>query len=101
MTYLLWSLIWLPLILLAIYPLAIQFERGNKWRLLFWLYYPAGILDVLLNFTILALYTWDFPARGEWTFSTRLKRLQYYPGWRGAVARVIRDYLNFWQKGHV
>lgn len=101
MTLLLWQFVWLPLLLFVLYPLAIQYERGGWWRWLFWLYYPAGLLDVYLNYTTLALYTWDFPVRGEWTFSTRLKRLQFYPGWRGAVARVIRDYLNFWQKGHV
>ena len=101
MTWLLWPLVWLPLILLAVYPLAIQYERGGQWRLLLPVYLAAGLLDVLLNYTALVLYTWDFPAHGEWTFSTRLKRLQYYSGLRGSIARVCRDYLNFWQKGHV
>lgn len=96
-----WMLFYLPLILLVVYPLAIQYERGGKWRVLIVLYLPAGVLDVLLNYTTLALYTWDFPARGEWTFSTRVRRLQYYPGWRGAIARLLKTYLNFWQKGHV
>lgn len=101
MIYLAWLMLWLPLILLLAYPPAIQFERGGWWRLLFWIYYPAVVLNVFLNHTTLALYLWDLPARGEWTFSTRLKRLQYYPGWRGVVARVIRDYLNFFQNNHV
>lgn len=101
MTLLCWLLLWLPLALLAAYPLAIQFERGGKWRLLFWIYYPAVVLNVFLNHTTLALYTWDFPASGEWTFSTRLKRLQYDRGWRGTVALPLKTYLNFWQKGHV
>lgn len=96
-----WLLLWLPLILLAVYPVAIQYERGGWWRCLFWVYFPAVVLNVFLNHTTLALYLWDFPARGEWTFSTRVRRLQYYPGWRGAIARLLKTYLNFWQKGHV
>lgn len=114
---LLWQFVWLPLLLLLVFPVAIQYER-ETWP--HWMPFVGGgpfprilrvvckviagfalLFDVYLNFTTLALYIWDRPARGEWTFSTRLKRLQFYPGWRGAVARVIRDYLNFFQARHV
>ncbi len=99
MIWLLWQFLYLPLLLALLFPAVIKYENGVKW--LKWPYYFTAGLDVYLNFTTLAIYTLDWPARGEWTFSTRLKRLQYYPGWKGAVARMCRDYLNFWQKGHV
>lgn len=95
MTLLIWLLLWLPLILLAVYPAAIQFERGGKWRWLFWLYYPAGLLDVLLNYTVLALYTWDRPLAGEFTFSRRLRRLQYRTDWRRWFVVVLKPYLDY------
>ena len=89
-------------ILLAIfYPIAVQAERGGWWLIVTPITFIALILDVVANYTELALITWDFPANGEWTFSTRLKRLQYYTGWRGSFARVCRDYCNFFDAGHV
>ena len=90
-----WLLLWLPLILLAVYPAAIQFERGGWWRLLFWLYYPAAVLDVLLNYTVLALYTWDFPRAGEYTFSRRLSRLLLRSDWRRWFAVVLKSFLDY------
>lgn len=93
----------MSLLLLVLYPFAIQFERGGWWRLLFPLTLLALIVDVWCNYTELALLTWDRPAKGEYTFSTRIKRLQYYPGWRGGFARLVRDYTNFFdpQGDHV
>lgn len=93
----------MSLLLLVLYPFAIQFERGGWWRLLFPVTLLALIVDVWCNYTELALLTWDRPAKGEYTFSTRIKRLQYYPGWRGGFARLVRDYTNFFdpQKDHV
>jgi len=99
MTFLLWQFIYLPLILAAVYPLAIQYEKNKKWAIIF--YVPAFMLNIWLNFTTLAIYTWDFPKAFEFTFSTRLKRLKSATNWRGSISRVCADYLNFWQKGHV
>ncbi|WP_294767256.1 hypothetical protein [uncultured Rhodoferax sp.] len=96
-----WQFVWLPLLTLLWYPVAIQFERGGWWRLLFWAYIPVGLADVWLNYTTLVLYMWDRPRAGEYTFSRRIKRLKTDTGWRGSIARVLRDYLNFWQAGHV
>lgn len=90
-----WLLLYPPLILLAVYPLAIQYERGGWWHWLFWLYFPAGLLDVLLNYTTLALYTWDFPKAGEYTFSRRLSRLQRQTDWRRWFAVVLKPFLDY------
>ena len=82
------------LILLPLYCIGIQYERGGWWRIC---YVPALIglvLDVILNFTELALITFDFPLRGEWTFSKRLSRLQHAPGARGEFAWYIARCLD-------
>lgn len=91
----------MTILLALLYPIAVQYDRGGWWRLLAPVTFPALVIDVIANYTELALITWDFPAKGEWTFSTRLKRLQYYTGWRGSFARVARDYCNFFDAGHV
>jgi len=88
-------------LLAILYPIAVQAERGGWWLIVTPVTFVALILDVVANYTELALITWDFPTKGEWTFSTRLKRLQYYTGWRGKFARVAKDYCNFFDPGHV
>lgn len=82
-------------------PLALQYERGGWWRLVAPITLAALIIDVLANYTVLALLTWDWPARGEWTFSTRCVRLQYYPTFGGRVARWTKAYCNFFRPGHI
>lgn len=95
MTLLVWLLLWLPLALLVAYPLAIQYERGGKWRVLLPLYLAAGVVDVLLNYTTLVLYTWDRPLAGEYTFSRRLKRLQLRAGWRQPLYQWLQRFLDY------
>jgi hypothetical protein len=85
----------MSLLLLILYPFAIQVERGGLWRLMLPVTVLALVVDVIANYTELALLTWDWPTRNEWTFSTRCVRLQYYPGWRGAVARATQAYTNY------
>ena len=85
----------MSILLLILYPFAIQIERGGLWRLLLPVTLLALIVDVVANYTELALLTWDWPAKGEWTFSTRLVRLQYYSGWRGYFARCVVNYTDF------
>lgn len=82
-------------LLAVLYPLVIQYERGGWWRLLAPLTLFALIIDVVANYTELALLTWDFPRTGEWTFSQRLKRLQYDMSWRQDLANIIIKYLDF------
>lgn len=89
----------LSLIVLALYPLAIQYEvRG--WRIKYF-YWSVGLLDVLVNYTELAVLTADFPKRGEYTFSTRLIRLRRGNWYNRLWARAVIPYLNYFQPGHV
>lgn len=83
-------------ILLAIlYPLAIQYLRGGLWRLVLPITFLAFFIDVIANYTELALLTWDFPQKGEHTFSERLVRLRYYSDFRGEIARLVIPYLDY------
>lgn len=91
----------MSVLLALLYPIAVQYERGGWWRLLAPVTISALVIDIIANYTELALLTWDFPMRGEYTFSTRLKRLQRERGWRGSLARPIVAYLNFFYPGHV
>lgn len=63
------------------------------WCLAFPMILTAIILDVALNFTAFAVLMWDFPRRGEWTFSQRLNRLIKDDGWRGKIALWLADNL--------
>ena len=56
-------------------------------------------VNMLANYTELALLTWDFPQEGEHTFSQRLKRLVREDGWRGVLARGIAEVLNYFAPG--
>lgn len=84
----------MSLLLLLIYPFAIQIERGGIFLVLAPITGLALLIDVIANYTELALITRDWPARGEWTFSTRCKRLQYYDTPGGAIARWTKSYCN-------
>jgi hypothetical protein len=81
-------------VLLPLYFIAIQFERGGNWRILAPFVAVALVVDVLLNYTELAIYTLDIPSRGEWTFSSRLRRLRLNTDWRGTVARYLARVLD-------
>ena len=85
----------MSILLAIIYPLAVQIERKGWWYLLAPVTIFALVIDVIANYTELALMTWDFPRRGEHTFSTRLLRLKHDAGWRGFCARLIAKYLNY------
>lgn len=82
------------LILLPLYAIGIQVERGGWWRVLWPFTLVALFWDIVLNFTELALLTLDYPEWGEWTFSKRLSRLRFDYGWRGQVARYLKRCLD-------
>jgi hypothetical protein len=81
-------------LLLPLYFIAIQYERGGSWRWLKLFGVAALIIDVILNFTELAILTLDFPKWGEWTFSKRLERLQKSTGRRKELALYIGGCLD-------
>ena len=84
----------MSILLALLYPIAIQYERGGWWYLVLPITALALIVDVVANFTELAILTWDFPRRNEWTFSQRLSRLRYNGDWRGTTARYIVRVLD-------
>jgi hypothetical protein len=84
----------LPLLMLSSYVVGIQYQRGGLWRVFIIVAIPAAVLDVVLNYTLFVVYMLDFPEKGEYTFSKRLKRLNTQYGPRGAVARGISYILN-------
>lgn len=91
----------ISIFLAILYPIAIQYERGGWWRVLAPLLILALIVDIIANYTELALLTWDWPQRGEYTFSQRLTRLRYYGDWRGNIARSVIPYLDYFDPdGH-
>jgi hypothetical protein len=81
-------------ILLPLYFISVQYERGGLWRVCAVFGVIGLVIDVILNYTELALITLDFPKWGEWTFSKRLTRLQHNTDWRGDFARYLANCLN-------
>lgn len=84
----------MTLLLWILYPIAIQYERGGWWRAVLPITAIALIVDVIANYTELALLTWDFPKAGEYTFSQRLVRLNKEEGFRGIMAQYITKILD-------
>lgn len=85
----------MSLLLALLYIPAVQYTRGGWWRLLVPVTLFALLLDVIANYTELALLTWDWPRKREYTFSTRLIRLQHSADWRGKLVRPIVTFLNY------
>lgn len=57
--------------------------------------------DVIYNYTYGSVVFWQFPRRGEYTFTARLKRTITLNTWRGDIARFICRYLvEPWDAGH-
>lgn len=81
-------------VLLPLYFISIQHERGGLWLLLIPIALFSLVIDVILNYTELSVLTCDFPKKGEWTFSKRLSRLQHNTDWRGDFARYLANCLN-------
>ena len=65
----------------------------TAWALAFPLVVVALLLDIALNYTLFALLLWDFPQKGEYTFSQRLSRLVRGDGWKACVADWIAKSL--------
>jgi len=83
----------ISILLMLIYPLAIQYERKGLCIILLPLYIIAGFLSFLANHTEMSLiYGW--PRKGEWTLSKRLRRLSYLSGWRGTLAFWMANYTD-------
>lgn len=92
------SPLWLPALLFLLYCVGVQYEREGLpkgWHVFFSFFaVVALLLDVVLNYTLFIVYTWDIPQAREYTFSDRLGRLERDTGWRGKLARPIVWVLN-------
>jgi hypothetical protein len=91
----------MSLLLLLLYPIAVQYERGGLWRIVMPITLVTLVIDVIANYTELALLTWDFPQEGEYTFSDRLVRLKHNGDWRGVIARMAVWYCDIFFEGHI
>jgi len=91
----------MTILLALLYPLAIQYQRSGYWRILAPLTLFTAIVDVVANYTELAVLTFDFPRTGETTFSKRCARLIHQDGWAGSVGRLTQRYCNFFMAGHI
>lgn len=118
------NVVWFLLCIYALWPLYVftmamlrAHEAGQvsvvAWILAAPIVFTALVWDIVLNFTILAILTLDFPelrvgvrwvsvwklkipvahVSGEWTFSQRLARLVRDTGWRGKLSNWIADSL--------
>lgn len=83
-----------PFLLALLFPFAIQYERGGRYRWLLVFYAAAALLSTLVNFTWLSLLLWELPRKREITTSQRCERLVFDPTWRGSVGRAIARYTN-------
>lgn len=84
-----------PLLLLALYALFIQHNRGPRWVVFKLVAIPALPLDIILNYTLFPLLLQYWPTTGEWTFSQTTGRMVNDTTWRGGVFRVVKDVLNW------
>lgn len=91
----------MTLLLIILFPFAVLYYRGGFWRLFFPVTLCAFIIDVVANWTELSLLLWQFPKRGEWTFSMRIERLIHGYGWRSNIANRVAVVLNSIQPGHI
>lgn len=89
------------LLLLPCYFLGAQSEKQVYLAPLAVFGWVGAVLSLVLNYTELAIITWDWPRSGEWTFSKRLPRLARRDDWRGAFARYVASVLNAIEPGHV
>ena len=94
------------IILLLLYPLAIQYQRGGAWLVLYPVALVALALDAASNFLEMPLIFWERSPPGEYTCSQRLDRyLGGYIGiqndWRFEFSRPFAAYLNFFMPRHI
>jgi hypothetical protein len=85
-----------PLLMFLLYVVGIQYESGAWLRTcLMPLVAVAALLDVFLNYTVFYLYTgFDWPEKGEYTFSQRMPRLIDKGGWVGRLCLILAIALN-------
>ena len=102
----------LPLLMLMLYVVGIQFERPTLWTPLRYICVPVALialfLDVILNWSLFSVYLRQWPEYEitdtvqcvEWTFSERINRLCLERSWQGRMSLAIGRFLNFFAYGN-
>lgn len=72
----------------------IQHERGGWWQLCHVFGIVGFLPDVVANYTTVAVIFRRWPGRA-FTFSKHLKPLSLLPGWRGRIANIVADVLDW------
>lgn len=77
-----------------LYPLAIQAKRKGPWVILWPLVLITMLLDVLANYTELAL-VFGWPREGEYTITRRIRRMHFDEvEARRKLAELVQVYLD-------
>jgi hypothetical protein len=87
--------LWGPLLMLALYAIWVQHERGGIFEVLQLVAFVGYPWDWLLQYTLAQVYFWEIAPRGESTISMRLGRLVSRTDWRGIWSRRLAWLLNW------
>lgn len=101
LTILLTYPVWGPLLMLVLYALWVQSERGSIFKVFELVAFVGYPWDWLLQQTLAPIYFWEPTRKGESTVSMRLARLVHDTGWRGIWARRLSRLLNWMAPGGV
>ncbi len=82
------------LLMLAVYAVGVQYQRGGAWRVVLPVTAVALLMSIALNQT-LARVIYGRPAHWRETFSKHTARMQAATGLRGRTARLVAALLNF------
>lgn len=85
---------WAPLLMLVLYAIGIQYERGGLWSVCAVVALMGYVFDVLMQYTLAQVYFWEIAPQGEATISQRLARLIERKDWRWDIARRLASILN-------
>lgn len=91
----------ISVLVLFLYPIAIQYERGGIWRVLLPLYIITALLDVVANYTEISLLLLEWPKPKQYTVSKRISYLIPCLGWKGSIAYMVARYLNYFSANHI
>lgn len=83
----------LYLLMLVIYVIFIQHERGGLWKTCKLIGVPGYVLDVLLNYTHVSL-VWGLPRHGQHTISQRVNGMKFGTDQPAKDAKLVSMILD-------
>ncbi len=83
-------------LLLPLYFIGIQYERGGWWRSFALVAIIAWILDIILNYIEFTIFLQQLPHYKDYTISMRMRRLRDSEDdyWQNRFARYIAKVLD-------